>query len=103
MENERENERKEGGVRKVAFGKEVLIWASSKRGHKNRARSQVSFHLRGSFLGMDHVRYLLYFFVLDIDKILFWCLDASIGDFIMFLWNLSSFASMLCLIVVLDF
>ena len=40
---------------------------------------------------------------LDIDKILFWCLDASIGDFIMLLWNLSSFASMLCLISNLAF
>ena len=57
-EGKREEER---GVRRVAFGKEVLVWASSKRGHKNRARSQVSFHLRGSFSGMDPVHYLLYF------------------------------------------
>ena len=31
------------------------------KGHKNRARSQVSFDLRGSFSGMDPVHYLLYF------------------------------------------
>ena len=42
-------------------GKEVLIWASSKRDQKNRARSQVSLDLRGSFLGMDPVHYHLYF------------------------------------------
>ena len=62
LRTKREEEREEGRrVRGEAFGKEVLIWASFRRGHKNRARSQVSFHLRGSFSGMDLVHFLLYF------------------------------------------
>ena len=57
----------------------------------------MSFHLRESFSGMDPGHYLLYFVFLDINGILFWCLEVIIGDFIMFLWNSSSFASILCL------
>ena len=54
--NERREESSKSGLRKR--GPDLGIF---QKGHKNKAQSQVSFHLRGSFSGMDPVHYLLYF------------------------------------------
>ena len=56
-----EKRKEERSRERVFWGKEILIWRSSKRGQKKGARSQVSFYLRGNFSGMDLVHYLLYF------------------------------------------